>query len=207
MRAARFFLAMVVCGVLLVFFGGKGLITAVLPAQYIYADDCDWTKLKSGQRVVVDFDFVLEPFEETTEDGRSVSSIYTVPDLRQADDGMIYMTHFMVVVVNATDYSQYDRLVDDSWAWWDMEYDQLGERGTISFEGSFRKMKKNEQEFLHDYLKDAGYSDSEIDEMIIPLVMVKSQSFLTNVLMFVGGIALTLIGVVPALIAFIKKRG
>ncbi len=206
MRSFRLTIGLLVIGILLGFMGGRGLVASVLPPKYIYADDCDWTKLKGGQRVVAELDFVLEPFEETTEDGgKSVSCLYTVPDLREGSDGLIYMTHFMGVQVGSKDYAAYDKLVDDSWAWWDMEYDQLGERGTISFDGYLRKMKTNEKQFLEEYLEDAGYKEDEIAEMITPYVMVQNQKPIANILMFLGGVAALIGGVVSAIFSFIKK--
>ena len=205
MRSFRLTISLIAIGIILGAFGGRGLITSVIPPKYIYAEDCDWTKLKTGQRVIAELDFVLEPFEETTDDGKSVSCLYTVPDLREGSDGLIYMTHFMGVQVSAKDYAAYDKLVDDSWAWWDMEYDQLGERGTISFDGYLRKMKPNEKQFLEEYLEDAGYEKEEIEEMITPYVMVQNKGFIANVLMFIGGIAALLGGVVSGIFSFIKK--
>lgn len=205
MRSLRLTISLLAIGVILGFLGGRGLISSVLPPKYIYAEDCDWTKLKAGQRVVAELDFVVDPFEETTEDGKSVSCLYTVPDLREGSDGLIYMTHFMGVRVNSKDYAAYDKLVEDSWDWWDMEYEQLGERGTIPFDGYLRKMKTNEKQFLEEYLEDAGYADDEIAEMITPYVMMPNQTPIANILMFLGGILALGGGVVSGIISFVKK--
>ena len=196
-----------VLGIILAVVGGKGLVTSVLPAKYIYDPECDWTKLKSGQRVYADVDFVIEPFEITSEDGRDVSAIYTIPDLKTADDGSVYMAHYMGILVNSKDFGTYNSMVDASWDWWD---DTTGTvewaaAGTIPFDGYLRKMNKKEKEFIHDYLKDWGYSESEIADMTIPYVMMKNQSFITYVLMFGGGIVLTIIGAIFGVLFFIKK--
>lgn len=197
-----------VIGIILAVIGGKGLVTYVMPAKYIYAQDCDWTKLKGGQRVYCDLDFVIEPFKITSNDsGVDTSAVYVVPDLKTADDGSVYMAHFMGVVVNAKDFSTYNRMVDASWDWWD---DTTGEvewaaAGTIPFDGYLRKMDKKEKEFIHDYLKD-WYSEEQIQEMVVPYVMMQSQSILSYVLMFGGGILLTVIGAIFGVVFFIKGR-
>ena len=96
-------------------------------------------------------------------------------------------------------------MVDASWDWWDGK-GELGAAGTDSFDGYLRKMDKKEKEFIHDYLKD-WYSESEIEEMVVPYVMMRNQTMLANVLMFVGGIVLTLVGALFGFLFFIKKGG
>jgi len=202
----RLTVSLIIMGALLLFLGGKGLIVSMLPAQHIDSYDCDWTKLHANQRVSAELNFVLDPFEETTDKyNKSVSCIYTVPELRDGDDGNIYMTHFMGVVVGSKDYPEYDKLVNDSWDWWDGEYDILGERGVIQFDGYLRKMSAKEKGFLKDYLKDFGYPDEKIEEMIIPYVMMKSQTPVTNILMTVGGLLLFAAGMITGIVSFIKK--
>ena len=202
----RLTFGLIIAGLLLMFFGGRGLLFSVLPAQEIYNDDCDWTKLHANQRVHAYLDFVIDPFMETTEDGRSVSQIYTVPDLRVKEDNKIYMTHYMGVLVNSSDYSQYDSLVEASWAWWDMEYDELGSQGYIEFDGYLRKMSKKEKGFLRDCLMDTGYTEEEAEEAIIPYVMMKNQTPLSSLLMFGGGILCLIPGAILCVVFFVLKK-
>ncbi|MBP5276373.1 MAG: hypothetical protein J6Z07_06240, partial [Lachnospiraceae bacterium] len=58
----RLTVALIFCGIALVFLGGKGLFFRMKPAQFLYAQDCNWDELKNGQRVRADIDFVFEPF-------------------------------------------------------------------------------------------------------------------------------------------------
>ena len=150
---------------------------------------------------------MIEPFEETTdEDNRSVSQIYTIPDLKSDEDGYVNMVHYMGIVVNPKDYAAYDKLVDDSWDWWDGEYDQLGERGYIEVDGYLRKMSSKEEGFLRDYLKDWNYSDSEIEEAVVPYVLMKNQTPIANIAMFGGGIIAFLAGILVAVLSLILKK-
>ena len=202
----RLTFAFLILGLVLAFLGGKGLVTSIMPAKDLYDQNVDWTKLKNGQRVYANVDFVFEPFEITSNDsGQDVSAIYTIPDLKVDSDENIYIAHYMGILVKSEDFSQYNRMVDASWDWWDGK-GELGAAGTDSFDGYLRKMDKKEKEFIHDYLKD-WYSESEIEEMVVPYVMMRNQTMLANVLMFVGGIVLTLVGALFGFLFFIKKGG
>ena len=200
----RLTFAFLILGLVLAFLGGKGLVTSIMPAKDLYDPEVDWTKLRNGQRVCADVDFVIEPFEITSNDsGQDVSAIYTFPDLKVDSDENIYIAHYMGILVKSEDFSQYNRMVDASWDWWDGK-GELGAAGIDSFDGYLRKMDKKEKEFIHDYLKD-WYSESEIEEMVVPYVMMRNQTMLANVLMFVGGIVLTIIGAIFGFLFFIKK--
>ncbi len=203
----RLVVVLIVAGAVFTFLGGRGLLVNILPATDIYDQECDWTKLHKNQRVHVKLDFVIEPFEETTdEDNRSVSQIYTIPDLKSDEDGYVNMVHYMGIVVNPKDYAAYDKLVDDSWDWWNGEYDQLGERGYIEVDGYLRKMSSKEEGFLRDYLKDWNYSDSEIEEAVVPYVLMKNQTPIANIAMFGGGIIAFLAGILVAVLSLILKK-
>ena len=203
----RLVVVLIVAGAVFTFLGGRGLLVNILPATDIYDQECDWTKLHKNQRVHVKLDFVIEPFEETTdEDNRSVSQIYTIPDLKSDEDGYVNMVHYMGIVVNPKDYAAYDKLVDDSWDWWDGEYDQLGESGYIEVDGYLRKMSSKEEGFLRDYLKDWNYSDSEIEEAVVPYVLMKNQTPIANIAMFGGGIIAFLAGILVAVLSLILKK-
>ena len=49
MRSFRLTISLIAIGIILGAFGGRGLISSVIPPKYIYAEDCDWTKIKTGQ--------------------------------------------------------------------------------------------------------------------------------------------------------------
>ena len=194
-----------ILGIALAVLGGKGLVTSVMPAKYLYDADCDWSKLKKGQRVYVDLDYVWDWYEESTSDGNSVSRLYAVPETRY--DGNENKTYFLSITARANEYSQFDKLAEDSYDYDMGEYEQLGERGYIPYDGYLRKMDDEELGFLNNYLKECGFTETEINDMVIPLKIVRNQTLLTNVLMFVGGIVLTILGGVFGFIFFIKKGG
>ena len=194
-----------ILGIVLAVLGGKGLVTSVLPAKDIYDPELDWTKLKPGQRVYVNIDYIWDCYEVTTDDyGKEVTREYVLPDLIFEPE--VYVAHFIGVTARASEFSQFDKLNEDSLDWDYGEYEQLGERGYIPYDGYLKKMKKDELEFLQSYLKNLGYTDTEISDMIVPVVLVRNQTPLTNLLMFAGGILLTIVGAVLGFLFFIKGR-
>ena len=203
----RLTLVFLILGILLAILGGKGLVTSVLPAKDIYDPEVDWTKLKSGQRVYVNLDYIWDCYEVTTDDnGSEVTRQYALPDIIGDNEGNVYYAHFIGITARAAEFSQFDKLAEDSYDWDMGEYEQLGERGYIPYDGYLRKMKDQEREFLESYLKDCGFSDSDIAEMIVPVILVRNQTPLTNILMFAGGILLTLLGGLFGFLFFIKGR-
>ncbi|MCR5848769.1 MAG: hypothetical protein K6G75_11725 [Lachnospiraceae bacterium] len=198
--------ALLVIGALLVFMGGKGILTFFMPAQDLY-QDCDWTKLKNGQRVVANVDFVFDTFKiVTNEEGRDVSAVYAMPDLVADNDG-VRISHFMGILVTANDFSTYNRILDASWKWWEDETETVewAEGGTVYFDGYLRKMDKQEKEFLKRYLGELGFDENQKEAMIIPYVMMESEPPLINLGMFGGGIVSLVTGVLIG-IFFFRRR-
>ena len=194
-----------ILGIALAVLGGKGLVTSVLPAKDIYDPELDWTKLKSGQRVCVNIDYLWDCYEVTTDDyGKEVTREYALPDLRFEPE--VYVAHFIGVTARSDEFSQFDKLVEDSLDWDYGEYELLGERGYIPYDGYLKKMDKEDLAFFQSYLKNVGYSESEINDMIVPFLLVRNQTPLTNILMFAGGIVLTALGALFGFLFFIKGR-
>ena len=194
-----------ILGIALAVLGGKGLVTSVVPAKDIYNPEFDWTTLKSGQRVYVNMDYIWDWYEQTTdENGKTVSREYALPDIRFEDD--VYIAHFIGVTARSSEFSLFDKLNEDSIDWENGEYEQLGERGYIEYDGYLKKMDDEDLGFLKSYLADCGYTESQINDMIIPVVLVRNQTPLTNILMFAGGILLTLLGGLFGFLFFIKGK-
>ena len=200
---------LIVCGVFLIFFEGKGVITAFMPAQMLYAEDCDWTKLKNGQRVYADVDFVFSPLGVYTDkNDNETSAIYAFPDIKFEEDGSSHIDHYLGISVPSCSFDVYDAIVDASVDWWN---DTTGEvewagAGIDSYDGYLRKMSSKEKGFLSDYLKDWNYSDSQIEEAIVPYVLMKNQTPVANIAMFVGGIIAFIAGIAVTVLSFVFKK-
>ena len=189
-----------ILGIMLVFTGGKGLVTIfVLPVNYITDQDSDWTKLKNGQSVAADFYAMYAPCCIYSKDGSDTSAIYVVPDIKPDENGDYVAKHYMGVAVSRKDFAAYDRLIGIQ------DYSNFTDSDYVIFDGYLRKLKKDERNYFVQYLKEAGFSDSEIDDVLIPYVAVKRQTPLSYLGMFGGGILCLAIGAVTGVL-FFKKR-
>lgn len=206
-RGIRFIIIAIVClGV--VGYGLIDFVSGLLPATNIYYEDCDWEQLKSGQHVKFDLDFVLDPFEETTDSktNRSISQIYTVPDLREHSDGLVYMDHYMGIKVNASEYYRYNMIVEASYNWWEDTTGKVpfAQSGSIAVDGRLKKMTGEEQKFIKEYLKDYGYTEEEIDSYVTPYVIIARKSVGADLAMIgIGG----LLAIVMGILAVVSFKG
>ena len=201
---------LVICGFFLTILGGRGLLLYVMPAKDLYDPNVNWENLKSGQRVVCDIDFIMDPFMETYDDNGSISSLYAMPDLVFYDgEPYVEMKHFIGVQVFAKDYPAYDAIYDNSFDVWTKGEGQLGDGGVIHFDGYLRKMKtkgrnggKSEYDYYREYvIDDLGYTEAEM----VPYIMVENKTPIANLGMFLGGVLMLAGGVVTGLLFFRKK--
>jgi hypothetical protein len=183
--------AALIFGIIMLVYGLILNISLRQPAKDLYS--IDWSTLHGSQHVVVDLDFLMDPYMLYEKDGVVTSQFYTIPDLYQADDGRLYMGGFMGVAVTKENFAQYDKLVDQSWEWWN------DETGTVAFtsepihiDGYIRKMSANDKKYMREYLQDMGYTSSEIDQLIVPYVLMNNAS--SNVGFIFGGLLLLVLG-------------
>ena len=190
-----------VFGIFMLVYGLILNISLRQPAKDLYS--IDWSTLHGSQHVVVDLDFLMDPYMLYEKDGTVTSQFYTIPDLYQADDGRLYMGGFMGVAVTKENFAKYDKLVDESWEWWN------DETGTVAFttepihiDGYIRKMSSNDKKYMREYLQDMGYSSSEIDELIVPYVLMNNSS--SNLGFIFGGLILMVFGCVLGAFAVMR---
>ena len=158
----------------------------------------DWTTLKPYQHVCVDLDFLMDEYMIHSS-GRSESSMketaryFTVPELVMDEDGSLYMKHFMGVVVPSKEVETYKRIADNSYEWW------TDETGTVAWgsesvyiDGYLGKMSKDGKKYMREYLQEIGYTDAEIDEMMIPYVIMNNASSVSALV--IAGAVLTVLG-------------
>ncbi len=198
----RLIAVLIICGIGLTLFGGRGIIVMMTPAVNIYDENCNWESLHANQRIETNLDFVLDNFYAFKDDA---SELYLLPDLRFYDDGA-QIEHYMAVVVSQSDYEQFDRLVEDSWAWWDGDSTELAANGAIPRSGYLRKMNKEEQEELKKTLKDYGYTDDMIADVFVPFVLMKSQTPIANIISFAGGILMFIAGAAVLVLSIIRRK-
>ncbi len=199
---------LLVCGIILAVIGGKGVITNLLPAKDLYDPNLDWTKLKSGQRINTEVDFVDYPLVVSYEDNVEVSAVYTLLDLQTNSEGYYYVAHFMGVAVPRENFKKYDRMAEASWKWFQDETNTVewAEGGTDYIDGYLRKMGKEEKKYAYETIVEMGYTQSEAEEMLIPLVLVRSQSMGAYLFMLIGGVILTALGALFGVLFFVLKK-
>ncbi|MCR4648933.1 MAG: hypothetical protein K5776_07620 [Lachnospiraceae bacterium] len=198
----RLMAVLIIGGIALTLFGGRGIFVMMTPAVDLYAEDCNWENLHANQRVETNIDFVLDHFYAFKDDA---SELYMFPDLKFYDDGA-QIEHYMAVVVSQSDYEQFDRLVEDSWAWWDGESDTLAAGGTIPRSGYLRKMNKDEREELTKILKDYDYTDEMIEKVVVPYVFMKSQTPISNIISLAGGLLMLVAGIAFLVFGIIRRK-
>lgn len=193
--------AAIIFGIAILIYGLVLNINMRQPAKDLY--QIDWSTLRGSQHIEVDLDFIMDPYMLYEKDGTVTSQFYVIPDLYQADDGRLYMGGFMGIAVPKDKFSEYDALVDQSWEWWNDETGtvEFGSK-TIHIDGYVRKMSANDKKYMREYLQDMGYSSTEIDQLIVPYVLMNNAS--SNTGFIFGGLLLLAIG--GALLAFALIR-
>lgn len=206
-RALVFGIGFILIGLGCVIYGTLLTVNLKKPAVDLYSTD--WTTLKTNQHVEVDLDFLIDPYMVFEDDkGKETSRVYTIPDLIVADDGMVYMSHFIGVAVTSNDFDKFDKIVSNSWEWWNDEEGtvEFG-KDTVHLDGYLRKASSNDKKFMKEYLHDMGYSDDEIAQMYRPYVLMTNGSSMKGVIlagafMFVLGVA----SLIYAIFRFIQGR-
>ena len=193
--------AALIFGMIMLVYGLILNINLRKPAVDLYS--IDWNDLHGSQHVVVDLDFLMDPYMLYEKDGTVTSQFYTIPDLYQGEDGRLYMGGFMGVAVTKENFSKYDKLVDQSWEWW------TDETGTVAFtsepihiDGYIRKMSANDKKYMRQYLQDMGYTSSEIDQLIVPYVLMNNAS--SNLGFIFGGLIVLVLGGVFTALAVMR---
>lgn len=202
----RLTVALIFCGLALMFFGGKGLFFKILPAQDLYTEECNWDKLHSGQHVQANVDLIFYPFIVYSSDGNDTKAVYYLPDLR-TDGEKYFMANYMGIEVKAKNFDKYNQLADVCERYWFLNEDITADEITkIPVDGYLRKMKDDELNYLKQDLKDLGYDASELDDIIVPYVMVENDTTpIAGLGMLAGGFVLLAGGVVMAIFSFRKR--
>jgi len=193
-RALVMGIGFIIIGLGCVIYGTLVNISLNGPAVDLY--ETDWKTLRMNQHIEVDLDFLIDPYLSVTDDrDRETSRVYTIPDLISSDDGMVYMSHFIGVAVVSSDFDKFDKIVKNSWEWWNDEEGvvEFG-KDSIHLDGYLRKASANDKKYMKQYLREMGYSEDEVSQMYIPYVLMTNGSNMTGiviagVIVFVLGIA------------------
>lgn len=157
----------------------------------------DWLDIESGDHVKFDMSNCLGGFWEVTTNNRATKRIYGYAN----SGSRVYNYDYIIgVTVSSTNFDKIQELIDDT-----ERYIKTGTPIDARYEvdGRIRKMSKDEYNALMSNLKQAGYSEEEAREIILPYVVDLSSGGPT--LLIIGGIV-TLAGVIMLVGTIIKNR-
>ena len=157
----------------------------------------DWLDIESGDHVKFDMSNCLGGFWEVTQNDRATKRIYGYAN----SSSRVYNYDYIIgVTVSSTNFDKIQELIDDT-----ERYIKTGTPIDARYEvdGRIRKMSKDEYNALMSNLKQAGYSEEEAREIILPYVVDLSSGGPT--LLIIGGIV-TLAGVIMLVGTIIKNR-
>lgn len=126
---------------------------------------------------------------------------YVVPLVRNGEE---YYICAKVSASNTTDFFNVSLATDQYFA--NIRSDLAD---AISFEGNLEKMDAEETKYYNEWFEEAGFSDSEIEEYVLPYYVNTSTSQDAGVAAFMGLITAALLGAGIALFVFglkAKKR-
>jgi len=190
----------IVLGLFCMVYGTILTVSMKMPATDLY--NTDWEKLKANQHVEVDMDFLMDCYMVYERDGEVTGAYYTLPDLWVEEDG-IYMVHFMGVAATKDQFSKFDSIVDKSYEWWnDTEGTVEWNNDSVKIDGYLRKMSANDKKYMTELLQDWGYTSTEIDQMMIPYVIMSNGSSMWG--MIVAGLLLLVVGGVVLAITIVR---
>lgn len=164
----------------------------------------DWSTLRLTQHVEFDLDFLVGEYMYRTKNNDVVSRYYVVPDLQANEEG-VYCMHFLGLAADsAQEYNTYDKIAENSWKWWS------DETGTVEWapdtehiNGYLRLMNLNDRKNMKAFLADAGYSEAEIREVMVPYVIETNKEPIGRHIVF--GAFLIVCGMVDLFFIFRRK--
>ncbi len=208
-RYVLIMLALLIGGAICAFFGTRTVIAFNQEPVDLFGEDVDWTELKPYTHVYANIEFMWDYYMNTTETKNGVSQgevsrRYLVPQMEEEGE-MLYMKHFLGLLVNKKDFSKAETLSSESIRWW-KGTESLSELKTtpMQVEGYLRKMDKDERKFVYEYFS-GSYTQSEMDEMIVPYIIMNVSVNGYYALIVIGGL-MVLGGVIMLLIMIKKSR-
>ncbi|MBQ8261234.1 MAG: hypothetical protein IJZ00_03010 [Lachnospiraceae bacterium] len=175
---------------------------ATYTAEPIEMEDVEWDTLEAGDRVSITVDLIWDCiYSETTtntvyfvevsshESGRG----YAIPHLFVDRDGYYDIDFFIGLRLNGKDdFETAQQIMDETNDWY---FDTTGRvdygMTTMEIDGVLKKMTSEEYDLMKEYLTYyCGYSSSEADDIIVPLMIQKVSPAAHMTLFIVGGVLL-----------------
>lgn len=149
----------------------------------------DWENLKWHQHVVADIDLA---FSSGLADGKKdrMRYFYFVPQLGETQEGYYYFDKILVFEIFRNDSAEMDKVSNASTLiWYENDASEFGYYSQKT-DGFLRKMNKTEKRSFQSVLRRSGFSDMEIDNMLIPYVLTDEKTTGTELWIMFGIIGL-----------------
>lgn len=196
-------IALLVLSACLLITGGKGLVVGLLPAENLDDPSVDWGSLKANQHVKVENICTDGYFYYYTEDNVEKARRYAIIDIVNYE-GEDYLAYYMGFNAQKEDFSKLDSSAEATNEWLCGD-SNIPDYTYVGRDGYLRKMKKDEIDALREWISELGWPDEDVEDALVPYIIMENQSQLTNVLMFAGGLLL-LVGGVALVILNVKNR-
>ena len=166
--------------------------------------EVDWNTLKPYQHVEFDLDFLMDCYMYYEKDGSETSRFYALPELYADEEGYVNVGRFMGIAVAKADFDRYEKIVDNSYAWWnDTEQTVEFAPDKIHIDGYLRKMSSNDKKYMTKYLtEDLGYSSDEAAAKMTKYVIMTNTNSTSG--MMIAGFVIAVVGVVFLVMTIIR---
>lgn len=197
---------LVAAGVCLLVVGVRGLIIGLLPAKDLSDPGLDWGTLHANQHVTIDNVYTDGYYYYYSEDGADTARRYALIDVENIE-GQDYMFYFMGINAKKDEFAKFDKISEQMVDW------EYGDETTplptdiyIGRDGFLSKMDKDEVEALKDWVRELGWSEEDVNDAVIPYVVMENQTNTTNILMAIGGLVALVAGAALGIVSFKNSR-
>ena len=185
------------------------------PAVDIYEVD-DWSTLKAGTHVTFDLRMVWDEYYSSVET-RSTMGVKT----SERETGRGYMIPQIVynssygdyeigsfIGTEVSDYTTFNKMIAETGEWYEeWLYTNANPddycKTTYKIDGKLRKMKKDEQKLMVEYLMSSSMSQSEAEAYIVPLMI---ENIRYNGIFIPVGLVFIVVGVVLIVAVVLAKK-
>ncbi len=168
----------------------------------LYDSSVDWDDIEVGDHIEMDIPIIYDCYARYEKDGKDTSRYYCLPCY---DESTGEIDNFIGVLVNNTsNYSAYDRLVDDTNDWLKLPDLELPDVETIHIDGYVQKMTEEQYDYHEKYLKLCGFDDDTIENSKYQLAIRPATS--NNSVLIIVGAACLLIGLGGITLSIVKRK-
>lgn len=162
-------IVLIVLGVCMSVFGITASLSYSKPPVYLYDENLSWDSIQNNQHISGDVDFVCGYYEEISDkkSGEGVARFYLLPDYKE--------DKFITLRVSADEFEKYDLQTQKTFECYAQQI-SYGQMSLIDIDGRTKRLSKENMKFLTSYLQKVGYSNEDIDNVVVPYMIVPNES-------------------------------